>query len=169
MMSNAYVDYGTQGAFRATWRRAQPRLLLERLIRDNPKATEEQIHSLFWEEVEDDGDALRACVEYWLDNNYASILRFKPMAMGSGAAPAQTTERDRIRQQIKGRIEHETRLVLLDLVMPNGKPLGDCTGRECLQFGRWFANLAKRVPPAEIVRNILSETEVLKTWRRAQK
>jgi hypothetical protein len=161
MMSNAYVDYGTQGAFRATWRKAQPRLLLERLIRDNPKATEEQIHSLFWQEIEDDGDTLRACVEYWLDNNYASILRFKSQPLGSApsAALAGTKEREQVRQKIEHRIKHEASLVLLDLIMPNDKPLGDCTGNECLQFGRWFANLAKQVPPTKIVRDVLSERE----------
>ena len=168
-MSDAYVERGIQGAFRATWRKAQPRLLLEQLIRDNPSVDEEKIHGLFWEEIEDDQDTLRACVEYWLDNNYASILRPKSRLVGLAAVPAQNSAREQAKQQIEHRIKHEARLVLLDLVMPNDKRLGDCTGNECRQFGQWFAVLAEKVPSAEIVRNVLSEKEIFRVWKQAQK
>jgi hypothetical protein len=170
-MSDSHVDYGTQGAYRSTWRKAQPRLLLERLVNEHRKATEEEIHKLFWEEIEEDSDMLRACIEYWLDNNYASILRFKPLPKGKidDEPRSVPTQARQLKEQIKRRIERETHLALLNLLMPNGKVLGDCTGQECLQFGRWFANLAKQVPPTEIVRDVLSENQVFKVWKAAQK
>jgi hypothetical protein len=158
----AYVEHGTQGAFRATWRKVQPRLLLERLINDHPGADEQKIHLLFWEEIEEDKDCLRACVEYWLDNNYASIQRPKLQTQSDVNHAVRRTE---VKKQIKQRVEHEARIALLELRMPNDKLLGDCTGRECGKFSGWFKTLESTIPANKIVRDVLSEKQIYRVWQ----
>ena len=49
---------------------------------------------------------------------------------------------------------------LLSMVMPNGKELRDCTGRDCKRMGGWFARIAKRVKPTQKVGNALSEEQI---------
>jgi hypothetical protein len=53
--------------------------------------------------------------------------------------------------------------------MPNGKPLGDCTGTQCRKFGGLFAQLAKHVPRQKTVRSVLKEADVQKLWQAAMK
>jgi hypothetical protein len=162
----AYVEHGTQGAFRATWRKVQPRLLLERLVNENPDANEEKIHLMFWQEIEEDKDYLRACVEYWLDNNYASILRPKSK---EAFERNHSVKRDEVKKKIKQRVQQEVYVALLELEMPNGKPLGDCTGRDCKKFNNWFATLAGKVPANKLVRDVLSENEIYKVWQASKR
>ena len=53
---------------------------------------------------------------------------------------------------------------LLDLPVPNGKLLGDCTGAECQRlsrrYGAFFAEIGKRLNPHDHVRQHLSEAEL---------
>jgi hypothetical protein len=51
-------------------------------------------------------------------------------------------------------------VVLLDLIMPNGKTLRNCTGRECRQVGGWLTKVADRVGDRGVVGTILDEQEL---------
>ena len=42
-----YIDQGTQGAFRQTWRKGNPRALLKTLLEKNPKADATAIYKYF--------------------------------------------------------------------------------------------------------------------------
>ena len=166
-----YIDHGTTGAFRQTWRKGNPRSLLETIIAKNPKADEKKIHELFWREIEGDPMLLRACVEYWLDNNFHSLTREIAGLPKSVNKPAKQTVAavTKTKALIKERITHEARVILLDLVMPNSKRLGDCTGTECTKIGGWLSQLAKKVPPTKTVGETLSEQQVFDIWDRAAK
>jgi hypothetical protein len=166
-----FIEHGIQGAFRQTWRKGNPRSLLQTIIEKNPKADLEEIYSLFWNEIEGDKQLLMACVSYWLDLNYKAILRAdesKQQPLGRTAHPVSADEPPVV-AKLRERIEHEATLVLLELVMPNGKPLGDCTGTQCRKFGGLFAQLAKHVPRQKTVRSVLKEADVQKLWQAAMK
>jgi hypothetical protein len=164
-----FIEQGSTGAFRATWRKDNPRSLLEAIIAKNPKANEEKIHAMFWREIEDDKQLLRACVEYWLDNNYRSlsIEKQKTRPLAGAQKSAQDAAVQGVVKEIRQRIAIEAQIVLLDLVMPNNKKLADCTGVECLSFGGWMAAIAKQVPATSIVSEVLSENDVRKLWKHA--
>ena len=164
-----YVEQGTQGAFRQTWRKGNPRSLLKTMMEKTPKADAAVIYRMFWDEIEDDKELLRNIVGYWLDHNYQSLRQASepappPHMVETERQNAQTVVRERLHQ----RIRYETRIVLLDLIMPNDKRLGDCTGAECGRFGGWLFQLSKKVPANKTVSNILSEDEVYKLWQHAK-
>lgn len=167
-----FIEQGTLGAYRQTWRKGNPRSLLKTIMEKNPKADPQKLYRLYWEEVEGDKELLRDIVGYWLDHNYQSLLRDcepesrrrheRASASSSSAAAAPAAAK------LQERVEHETRLVLLDLTMPNDKALKDCTGNDCRGFGGWMFQLAKKVPATKTVGATLSEDEVYKIWQAAK-
>jgi hypothetical protein len=161
-----FIEHGTLGAFRATWRKGNPRSLLETIINKNPKASENDIYKLFWTEIEDDKELLRAITGYWLDHNYRSLTR--PILQPSGE-PTHAQRTIEARRQLKERIDYETRVMLLDLVMPNEKKLSDCTGKECCQFGGWLQLVGRKVPATKTVGETLTETQLQGLYRSAPK
>jgi hypothetical protein len=166
-----FIEQGTTGAYRQTWRKGNPRSLLETIITKNPRADERRLHELFWREIEDDKELLRACIEYWLDNNYHSLKREMSGLPKSTSKPAQVTVDavSKTKAQIKKQIVHEARIMLLDLVMPNNKLLRNCTGRDCIKIGGWLGQLGKKVPATKTVAETLSEKEVYDIWDQATK
>ena len=62
------------------------------------------------------------------------------------------------------RIELVVAIRLLEYKTTYGKTLGDCTGAECARlsrhYGAFFAEIARRINPADRVRNHLSELEL---------
>ena len=61
----------------------------------------------------------------------------------------------------------EAAVKLLDLSMPNGKPLRDCTGSDCKKFGGWLGKIAAKVGARQKVGSVLSEAQVRKLNRGA--
>ena len=65
-------------------------------------------------------------------------------------------------------IEAKAQIILLDLVLPNGKALRDCTGRDCKQMsgkmGGWLQKIAERVKPTQFVGDVLKEADVRKLY-----
>lgn len=51
---------------------------------------------------------------------------------------------------------------LMDLMMPNGKKLRDCTLAECGTFGSWFRMIATKGKPSDIVGKVLTEADLQK-------
>jgi hypothetical protein len=164
-----FTDPGVLGAKRATYRGTNPRPLLKQIME---KSKDEKVwRDTFWTDVEDDKDYLRAIVDYWLDNNIRSILMENSpesaTARGQNAQKArqktkQTTEQ--VKQAVQTRVRQEAKIILLQMIMPNGKHLGDCTGNDCRHFGGWYAALAKKIPPNATVAATMSEREVVALW-----
>ena len=163
-----YIEEGTLGAFRQTWRKSNPRALLKTILEKNLKADANAIYKLFWDEIEDDKELLRAIVGYWLDHNYQSLRQASGPTPAPSAEPRQASAKAAVSERLRHRIHYETRVVLLDLIMPNDKRLAECTGAECGKFGGWLFQLSKKVPANKTVGNILSEDEVYKLWQHAK-
>jgi hypothetical protein len=58
--------------------------------------------------------------------------------------------------------ERVTKIVMLDMQMPNGKKLRDCTGYECTKFGGMFVAIGQRIGAAKIVGDVLTEADLAK-------
>ena len=156
---------GILGAKRATWRQVNPRELLRRIIDNSPTDDDADWRDTFWSEIENDKDMLRAIADYWLDNNIRSLTAptnktTDKMLAAKAVNVAKTNVTQRVVEQVK--------VAFLAFTMPNDKPLGDCTGSECKQFGGWFAKVGKIVPAKATVREHLSETKLQKLWRETQ-
>ncbi|NNV20571.1 hypothetical protein EHE22_09055 [Ochrobactrum pseudogrignonense] len=51
-------------------------------------------------------------------------------------------------------------IVLLDLVLPDGKALRDATGSECAKAGGFFSEVAKALKPTQVVDKNLTENDL---------
>ena len=51
------------------------------------------------------------------------------------------------------------------MIMPNGKPLRECTGKDCAKAGGWLSKLAKKVKPNQKVGDVLSEAQVKRLFK----
>lgn len=51
-------------------------------------------------------------------------------------------------------------VILLDLIMPNGKALRDATGAECAKAGGFYAAVAKSIKPTQVVDRHLTEGDL---------
>lgn len=51
-------------------------------------------------------------------------------------------------------------VILLDLVLPNGKALRDATGADCRKAGGFFSEVAKSIKPTQVVDRHLSEGDL---------
>jgi hypothetical protein len=49
---------------------------------------------------------------------------------------------------------------LFNLMMPNGKPLHECTGAECVKFGGYFTKIGNAVGPRKIVGKVMTASDL---------
>jgi hypothetical protein len=167
-----FSEPGTQGAKRATWRANDPRPILEKILIENPKAEQTEWWALFWQEIVEDQDYLMGVARYYFDNALVAHFRnhqrprlYNPV----GKDVARKEALSSVKKMLTERIQHEAAVVLLDLVMPNGKALRDCTGKDCRKIGGWCLLLAKRVPMTKTVAETLNEEQVQAFWKQAGK
>lgn len=155
------LDTGNYGAKVQSWSRANPCAILEAIVEENPGASEQTIGDILWARLRDDEDALRVVViRYWLRNNYRRLFESSPQQKLQ-TAKAQRAQVESLKTVIKARAE---RMVLLDMTMPNGKPLRDCNGKYCAKAGGWLSKIAAKIKPTDIVGKVLSETQVRKLF-----
>lgn len=163
-----YLDTGTLGAKVQSWHGANPRELLKRVIDDNPGADRPALFALFKEALQDDDEYIAAIVEYWFANNYNSIIH-TPLSRPTNAATYERTVAD-IKEQLGKKIKESAAIALLDMVMPNGKTLADCTGGECMtlrrNIGGWLLRVARRVKTDETVGSTLTEEQLQALYAR---
>jgi len=163
-----HIESGRQGAKRQTWRDVNPRKLLREIIEDDPDGDEAAWREAFIKKIVDELDGIDlegtytgACVKYTLDN---AILALAPTRKKSSKLVQKETMKEAIdKAQTKAQA-----ILLLHLVMPNGKPLGQCTGADCKRFGGWYAKLGKLVPKGKTVAEVLSESKVRQLWQEAR-
>jgi hypothetical protein len=151
--------------------------LLKRVIDDNPTADRIALFRVFVEKLneEDDGDYMETIIAYWFANNYHSLIAARLTAeerSRSAEAGAERSEAAAQREEwiagttekIREKIAEEAAVVLLDLMMPNGKSLAACTGQECLMLGRqmggWLRKVGRRLKPNETVGDVLTESDL---------
>jgi hypothetical protein len=154
-----YINEGITSAKRQTWDYGH-REALRRMVKANPvkagppsEADEAKWRQLYREEIQADEEPVLACIDYCFHSDLRALLddrfagkkrRRKTTRAGAKVAAARNkTEIEAKTQRLAPKLKD---LVLLDLMMPNGKALGQCTGEDCGQFHGWFKRLAKLVP-----------------------
>lgn len=138
----------------------EPIGLLVALIKEKPEAGEQGHRREFRQLVLSSGyeDFLDAVISNWLTLHYRSAHRaaFPP-------AVAEIKERAEKRRALRAEEDVAVEAMklqiidnLLEMTMPNSKPLSDCTGAECLAFGGWLQKVGERVGLTKTVGEVLT-------------
>jgi hypothetical protein len=168
------IDVGYLGAKVQSWRRVSPRELLKRQLEENPRMTRQESFKLFLDDIrglDDAEDYFAVMAEYWHTNNYNSLVAPPTPQEKAEQAVKRKQARSKAKADVKKIIRRKAELMLLDMVMPNGKELSECTGRECLRFGpklgKFLTKLGETLQPRQKVGEVYrTNDELLALWKR---
>ncbi len=160
------IDHGTYGVKRQSMRKGNPRNFIAKLLERTPRISDEDLREKVKSAVLKNEDYLDAVVEYWVAGERRNLMRGRPRQATQPQAreemAAKVAEyRAQVEKIAKPRI---VQFALLQMEMPNGKTLAECTFKEVAGFGAKFTALAKGGKPGEKVGK-LSEPEVRKLFR----
>jgi len=163
MKTTAQSIPGFQGASRQSWKDNNPRPLLRTVMdtaRDphDREAVREAFKELRTEEMRE------VMEDYWFDLNYYRLVADYPRP-GESKKDVQKRKADEAKgfeDKIEAAVEAKAKRLLLDLEMPNGKRLRDCTCEECRRMGGWLMALAKKGLPKQRIGDVVSEADVRK-------
>jgi len=157
-----FTETSRQGA--AATRRTAPKNIMEVLvaiIEANPTANNDELFRKWSDIVKDDDDLLDAALLHTFTNLIASLKR--PHRGGQSRFKGRSREeRDASVAQIKREAKE---ILILDLIMPNGKPLRVCTGAYGRQCGGGIGRVAKAVKPMQIIGQVLNDEQAQRLWR----
>lgn len=161
---------GFIGAKVQTWRAANPRELLKRMIDSDPSLDRVATLYLFRDKLhqETDADALiDTIIEYWFTNNYYSLVG--PISTPRYTPDRQNNAATQIVQRVRQKIAEVAQIQLLEMLMPNGKRLAECSGRECREMGpvigNWLARVARSMKAKDLVGNVMTEERLQDLYR----
>jgi hypothetical protein len=155
---------GVRGHTRSTWRdESHLRGLLLKLKNKRPNATRKELEDLFMSAAQADAAMVDEALRYAFDNHFKSLNESvqpqrQPQRKAAPAVSAFVSDDEVVAAKVRF-----AKIILLDLVMPNGKKLRDCTGNECGEFGGWLLKIKERVGSA-IVGDELSEKQLAKIF-----
>ncbi len=165
------VNIGASGASRQSWTHDDTlRQKLLSLIIEHPSAKNDEIRDLHWRWVEDNPGLCALVHRYWFDNHVRYLRRDYPSeakrryelsSFKKKRYETYESDKSAIRQKI---IDAAPKIALLGMIMPNGKPLAECTGKECEdmgpRIGGWLMRISVEVGPDKMVGDVLSEDRV---------
>lgn len=146
--------HSTGASFVAAKEENNPRDLVAAVVKKQPQGTRKELFEEFLALLQDAPEAYQRAVDFYFFVNmhdYMTSNRSRPDSLRKADAIAQLAERV---EAIKAQI------VMLDLTMPNGKAMKDCTGAEMAKFGNRFQKIAERVGKAKTVGSVFSEEQV---------
>lgn len=158
---------GVYGAKVQSWKKANPRDILRRLIEQNPGHDEVALERLCWQTIKDDPespDLMKTIFSYWFANNWRSLVDER-------YTPAQRQEKRQAKA--KAAVAREvvvtkvaTKMVerIMDMAMPNGKSMSECTFGYVGKLGGGFTRIAKLGKPNQIVGKVLDEAKIRKAF-----
>lgn len=164
------ANSGVRGAKMQSWKAANPRELLSRIIDSNPGGDRDATMYLFRTQLASEpnvSELVETIIEYWFTNNYYSLV-------GPTLVPRLNTpdRKEKIAQtvrQVKRKIAEAAQIVLMEMMMPNGKKLTDCTGSECREMGpvigNWLGLVARHVKARDLVGQTLTEAQLQAFYR----
>ncbi len=166
------VDVGILAATRQSWKKRSVRDVLVDVMAENPGVGEQKLLKKFVEHLEEDSGDLAVTAEYAFINTYRR-LQAEPTAEERCNIAKQRVEK--AKKVADAACDHaekvkaiKEQIMLLNLEMPNGKKLSDCTGRECDRFGGWFKTLAKKVGATKRVGDIFDETKLRAVYEQSK-
>ena len=157
------IDTGTYGAKTQSWKRANPRALLEEILRESPKADVETIRGYCRDAVRKAGEDFTDTIfDYWFDNNLRSLTATPYAKVVAAHKAVESKMVAKGGAAIKKAIKKKAKSLLLDTVLPNGKKLRDSTFGECTILGGWLSRIGRGGDPDKVVGRYLSEAKVRK-------
>lgn len=155
-----YADSFRRGAARVRrTSHVSPREIAVRLIESDKTASIGKLVSIFWEEIREEPDVLRALAEAEMTNayhDYSARTRRKPRT-----TPGEQREANHrvalIGQEVR-------RVVLLDVVFPNGKKARNCTREDGLAFGGFWTKACQKMKPGQLIGDVYTEEKIRKFW-----
>lgn len=165
-----YTDPGVKASKRASWRETNPRAVLRKLFEDNPSASQSEVWQLFLGECRSDDDLGEAAWRYCFDAGFAAFRQRPPGSAPSPSPSPSPKAKNAVHeeQELQTRIEREVEIALLQLPMPNGKTLGECTGPDCVRFGLWYQQLAPKIPAHKTVADVFTEKQLRALWTKSK-
>jgi hypothetical protein len=180
------VDPGQRGQTRSSWRNETSlRGVLRRLIEEHPGASREELKALYFAKVEMVPELVEEAITRAFDNDWLSSHKptrprvvqpspqpdesVQPQPQPDNVQPAvrpQLSAAEKAAKEVAEKAALGTvvtqlkKLVRMELMMPNGKLFGDCSGDDFGAMGGQFTALRKRLGPSGIARERLSEAEV---------
>ena len=143
---------------------ANPLALLISTIRETG-GNEEQ-HKAAFKRLLADPDYEEFCgavIDEWLSIKYSTALQAAHPPTAAQLKQHSDTRHARIAEQRQAVeiLKHKIKGRLLQLIMPNGKRLAECTGAECIEFGGWYIAIGEHVGSTNLVGKVLKESEIL--------
>lgn len=144
-----------------SFRDANYRELLKSIIDDNPTASPAVLKRLFREKIlaPNSEEFLESAIEYLFDLGHQAMTRPRAPEVAAARKEQRSQHVETLKKTIK---EEAIKLVLLDHTMSNGKKLGDCDMAEVAKEGGWFNRIVAKMKPGQIVRDVLSEEQLLR-------
>jgi len=115
---------------------------------------------------------------YWFENNYRSMLPDYPepekeIASRAERKAAAQAVREKTAaeytQRVEKAVETKAQIMLLDLVMPDGKKLRESDRADCKRAGGWYMKLADRLKGKQVVGDVWKEADVRKLLPSAER
>jgi len=149
-------NLGKTGAKRQSYESGGARTLFLKIMETYEVSDAEEVATLF----EDENNMLvvppmvHEVLIYWAQNQLRALRKEEGKEERKAKAKA-----DRAKGAMRVR-----NFVLLDMEMPNGKKLRNCTFREVAAFGGWLDDLSKAGDPDAIVGDVLVESKVRRIY-----
>lgn len=153
----AHVEASRVGLSGASKIGRSPRPLVLKVIEENPGVSKEEAFELFRTALKQGRDP-----EYQRAMEFYFFLHMWDYAVGpSTRSRPDPIQRVEMKERQNEEVERvKAQIVMLDLTMPNGKPMKECTGAEMAKFGNRFQKIAERVGKNKTVGSVLSEDQV---------
>lgn len=154
--------HATGASFIAQEKEDNPRDIVVNLLKQYPSLDRTSLFSKFREELKGYDDYQRKVDWYFFVNMHDYLTGSRKGATLSDRI-SNREEAQRRAATIKQKV---VEVILLDLMLPNGKSLRDCTFADCAKAGGFFAKIANKGKPRQVVGDVLSEEQLRACVRR---
>jgi hypothetical protein len=141
------------------WKKYDPSAVLARFMEQYPQAGEGELVDRMLREGEETPELNRSIYEYFVRNTMRAIEDNKIRPQPRPSPAARQTATQEVAEAIRDRFA-EVVAELCALPMPNGKDLGDCTGKELDQMGKAMERVRKIVPANLTVKEAVEKKKV---------
>jgi hypothetical protein len=134
------------------------RVVVERLQTEHPGAGQTELVSMLAERMQNDR-AVREAAALYVIKMAVPLRACFDTRLQLRSAPAEQQARERAGMHTAAATA-AAQVLLLNLAMPNGKPMRLCTGAEMAGFGAGYARIAEKVGKANLVGAVLTEAQL---------
>lgn len=149
--------HSTGASFVAAKEENNPRDIVLEAIKALPEGTRTERFEKFRSDLAELPDAYHRAVEFYF---FVNMHDYFTTNRSRGRDPLERSSHHI--QQVELVESIKAQIVILNLTMPNGKSMRDCTGAEMAKFGNRYQRIAESVGKGKLVGDVLSEEDVRK-------